>query len=180
MADTPLLSPEKPLGCFGLGWANAISMGRMGLAVVLLVLLLTGPSPTDYLVAFWGTIAVIWLDGVDGYVARKLGESSVAGAVVDILADRAVELLYWMAFAALGWVSIAVPMIVAVRGVWVDGLRALALQQGFTAFGQSSMMRSPVGVLLVSSRFSRWSYAVLKALAFAALVGVHGWGVPGG
>jgi hypothetical protein len=64
----------------------------------------------------------------------------------------------WMAWA------------VVIRGVWVDGLRSIALEKGFTAFGQSSLMKHPLGVLLVSSRFSRWTYAVCKALCFCFVI----------
>jgi phosphatidylglycerophosphate synthase len=129
--------------------------------------------------AFGLTVLVIWMDGLDGYAARKLNECSTAGAVVDILADRTVEQLYWVVFACLGWVPVWMPLVIITRGVWVDGLRALALQQGFTAFGQHSLMQSPLGVLLVSSRFSRFTYAVVKALFFAVAIVAHqGWPQP--
>lgn len=154
------------------GVANTISIGRM-LAVFPVVSVLDSGSALALTVAFWATLLIIWLDGVDGYVARKLGESSASGAVVDILADRTVELLYWVAFAALGWISVWIPLVVLTRGIWVDGLRALALKDGYTAFGQSSLMQSWIGVLLVSSRFSRWAYAVTKAAAFALIIAAH-------
>jgi len=149
--------------------ANLISLFRTLLAF-LVVAMLFCPSQTVYFWAFGLTIAVIWLDGVDGYVARKLGESSKLGAVIDILGDRVVETTYWIAFLAMGWVPVWVPLVVVTRGVVVDGLRAIALEQGFTAFGSSSMMQSKLGVLLVSSRFSRWTYAAAKAVAFALMI----------
>lgn len=166
----------------GVGVANSISLGRMFLAVGVIALLfqpeVATVYPSFYQWAFWLTAIVIWLDGVDGYLARKLGETSPSGAVIDILADRAVEQIYWVSFAALGWVPLWMPLVVIVRGIWVDGLRALALQQGFTAFGSTSLMQHPVGVLLVSSRFSRWTYAVAKAVAFAFLIAAHTPGNP--
>jgi CDP-diacylglycerol---glycerol-3-phosphate 3-phosphatidyltransferase len=141
---------------------------------VLLALVVCGllfvPSQTVYWWAFGLTIAVIWMDGLDGYVARKLNETSKAGAVIDILGDRIVEQAYWVTFLALGWVPLWVPLLVIVRGIVVDGLRGLALEQGYTAFGSTSLMQHPLGVLLVSSRFSRWTYAVVKAVAFCLLI----------
>ena len=164
------------------GYANAVSLFRMGLALFVLAMLFV-PSAVWYAWAFGLTVAVIWLDGVDGYLARKFGESSKLGALVDILSDRAVEQVYWISFAVLGWVPLWVPLTVVMRGIWVDGLRSLALERGYTAFGQASMMRSPLGVLLVSSRFSRWSYAAFKAVAFGLLIVAHlpewpGWLLP--
>lgn len=167
--------------------ANLISLFRVLLGWALLILLSLNPSPWLYWVVFWGTVAVIWMDGLDGYVARKLNEASKLGAVIDILGDRVVEYLYWLYFFSFHWVPLWVPLLVIIRGVVVDGFRAIALEHGFTAFGSSSMMRSPVGILLVSSRFSRWSYAVFKAIAFSFMILVHhpdlpallsGWGLP--
>lgn len=153
------------------GVANLISSFRVALGFV--VVALVGFLP-DVVAAYWWafglTIAVIWLDGLDGYVARKLGEASKLGALVDIWGDRIVEMTYWIAFATWQWVPIWVPIVVMSRGILVDGLRAVAQEQGFTAFGAQSMMQSKIGILLVSSRFSRWTYAVAKAIAFALMI----------
>lgn len=150
-------------------WANLITTFRMLLTLVVIMLLQT-PDSAGYLWAFVLTIVIIWMDGLDGYVARKLGESSTFGAVYDILGDRVVEQLYWVTFAVLGWVGLWVPLVVIARGVLVDGFRSIALQQGYTAFGSSSMMRTSLGVVLTSSRFSRWTYAALKAVVFALII----------
>lgn len=149
--------------------ANLISLLRVLLALVVVAMLFVHTRPM-YLAAFVLTIMVIWMDGLDGYVARKFNEASKMGAVIDILGDRVVEMVYWIAFLAMGWVSVWVPIIVVVRGVIVDGFRAIALEQGYTAFGSSSMMQSKLGVFLVSSRASRWLYAVFKAIAFALMI----------
>ena len=61
-------------------------------------------------------------------------------------------------------------MLVSARGIVVDGFRALALERGLTAFGTTSMMRSPIGALLVSSRFSRGAYGLGKAAAFTLVI----------
>jgi CDP-diacylglycerol---glycerol-3-phosphate 3-phosphatidyltransferase len=157
--------------------ANFISFFRMFLTFGLVWLLFQAPHQT-YFWAFWLTIVIIWMDGLDGYVARKFNECSKAGAVIDILCDRVVEQIYWITFLALGWVPLWMVLAVVARGVVVDGLRSLALEHGQTAFGQSSMMQHPLGVLLVSSRFSRWMYALAKAIAFSFLIAAHMPGCP--
>jgi phosphatidylglycerophosphate synthase len=152
--------------------ANLISFFRMFLALWFCVTLaLSGAD--FYGFGFWMTVLIIWMDGWDGYVARLLKETSKAGAVIDILCDRVVEQAYWITFAVLGWVPLWMALVIITRGVIVDGLRSLALEAGYTAFGSSTLMQHPLGVLLVSSRFSRWSYAVLKAAAFALLILAH-------
>lgn len=149
-------------------WANLISGTRTALAFGIIALIQTNPSNTgNYVLACVLTIICIWMDGLDGYVARKFNESSKLGSVIDILSDRIVEMTYWIAFSAWGWVPLWAPIIVMSRGIIVDGVRGLALAEGLTAFGESSMMKHPIGILLVSSRLSRWTYAVTKAVVFS-------------
>jgi CDP-diacylglycerol--glycerol-3-phosphate 3-phosphatidyltransferase len=113
---------------------------------------------------------IILMDALDGYVARKRNECTKAGAVIDILGDRVVEMTYWIIFVALGWLPAWVAIAIAARGIVVDGIRSLALERGLTAFGSTSMMRSRIGALLVSSRTSRAVYGAGKALAFSLMI----------
>jgi CDP-diacylglycerol--glycerol-3-phosphate 3-phosphatidyltransferase len=149
--------------------ANAITLIRSMLAFVVVAMLHT-QTRNVYLAAAALTVAVFWMDALDGYVARKLGEDSKLGAVVDIIADRIVEMTYWIIFAVFGWVPVWVTLVIAARGFLVDGLRSIALERGMTAFGSSSMNRSKLGVLLVSSRLSRGTYGVAKAAACALVI----------
>ena len=89
------------------------------------------------------------------------------------MGDRIVENLYWMSFCALGWISVLVPIIVLTRGIVTDSLRSLALAQGFTAFGEKTMMQGKIAKFIVASNFSRFTYAVCKALAFLLLIAGH-------
>ncbi|MEB3205998.1 MAG: CDP-alcohol phosphatidyltransferase family protein [Vampirovibrionales bacterium] len=164
--------------------ANTISIVRVALAVGVLWLLgVFSPDAANSItpdMMSWCAIltaVVIWLDGVDGFVARKLNECSPAGAVIDIAGDRIVEQIYWLGFAILGWIPSWMPVVVIIRGVAIDAARGLALKQGYTAFGESTMQRHWLGVWLVSSRASRWLYAASKALAFVLLIAGHhsGW-----
>lgn len=149
--------------------ANLITLARTLLAFVV-VALLHVKTPGVYLTAVGLTLALIWMDALDGYVARKRKECTKFGAVADILGDRVIESTYWIMFAVFGWIPVWVAIVVAARGIVVDGVRALALERGFTAFGSTSMMRSRLGVLLVSSRTSRALYGVGKAMAFSLTI----------
>jgi CDP-diacylglycerol---glycerol-3-phosphate 3-phosphatidyltransferase len=148
--------------------ANAVALTRALLAFFVVGLLYQ--SRELYVGAFALTVVAIWMDGLDGWVARRFGEVSRFGAVLDILTDRIVELTYWIVFAALGWIPVWIPLVVAARGLLVDGARALAFERGLTAFGSTTMMTSALGRLLVSSRASRSVYGVAKALAFSLLI----------
>jgi CDP-diacylglycerol---glycerol-3-phosphate 3-phosphatidyltransferase len=148
--------------------ANLVAISRATLAFIAVSILFHRPAL--YLVACLMTIAAILMDGLDGWVARRYGEVSRIGAVIDILTDRIVELTYWIAFAALRWIPVWVPILVAVRGLLVDGARALAFERGLTAFGPTTMMRSKIGTFLVASRESRSAYGIAKACAFSLMI----------
>ena len=95
--------------------ANFITLSRIILAFIALGLLYIH-TPAACITAFIITGVVIWFDGLDGFLARKLKEASRIGALLDILGDRIVECSYWIVFACLGWLPVVVPLIVLTRG----------------------------------------------------------------
>jgi CDP-diacylglycerol---glycerol-3-phosphate 3-phosphatidyltransferase len=152
--------------------ANAVTLTRVLLSLVVAGLLWLPASPVRW-VCFVLTILVIWADALDGYLARKLHQTSRFGATLDIAGDRIVELVYWITLAALNWIPLWIPLVFLVRGAFVDLIRTHAAEQGYTAFGEKTMMASPLGRLLVASNFSRFTYAVVKAFAFCLLIAAH-------
>ncbi|MFQ5583050.1 MAG: CDP-alcohol phosphatidyltransferase family protein [Calditrichia bacterium] len=148
--------------------ANVITLGRIILAFIILIMFQMG--------FYWRaaalllTILVIYLDSLDGIVARKLGVASEFGALFDITGDRIVEHLYWIFYTAMGLVSMWVPIIFISRSFLVDTLRGVAYaKEGKTPFGEKSMMRSPITRFLTASRFSRAVYGAGKLIAFVLL-----------
>lgn len=148
---------------------NCITIGRVILALITVSLLW---SPADNML--WAsavlTALVIWGDGLDGYFARKLKQTTTLGAVLDIAGDRVVEMMYWIVFAALNWIPVWIPLLYLVRGTFVDAIRSKATEKGFTAFGEKTMMETGLGKFLVASNFSRFTYAVTKAAAFCLII----------
>jgi CDP-diacylglycerol--glycerol-3-phosphate 3-phosphatidyltransferase len=118
------------------------------------------------------TAIILWLDSFDGYLARKLKQSSDFGALFDIVGDRIVENAYWIYFASLGMISIWVPIFVLARGFITDAIRSAAFAKGKTPFGEKTMLNSKWAKFLVSSRFSRLFYGASKLMAFCFLVGL--------
>lgn len=149
--------------------ANLITIFRMFLVFIVAYLLFIH-SAWMFGLALVLTIVAFALDGVDGWVARKFNEVSKLGAVLDIISDRIVENVFWIVFAVLGWLPVLFPLVVMTRSFVVDGLRSVAMEQGMTAFGETSMQSDKVGYFICSSKFSRVSYAVAKAVAFVFII----------
>lgn len=149
--------------------ANLITIFRMFLVFIVAYLLFIH-SAWMFGLALVLTIVAFALDGVDGWVARKFNEVSKLGAVLDIISDRIVENVFWIVFAVLGWLPVVFPLVVMTRSFVVDGLRSVAMEQGMTAFGETSMQSDKVGYFICSSKFSRVSYAVAKAVAFVFII----------
>ena len=122
------------------------------------------------------TICAVSLDGVDGYLARRLRMTSVIGAQLDILGDRVIENLFLIYFAGAGQISIWVPVIFFVRGVLTDFLRGIAAARGPVdgaagagEFQRNWMLAERWSARIVASRASRGAYAALKCVCFCAL-----------
>ena len=148
--------------------ANFISIFRIFVMFFAVYLIYTYQgSANAYIWALVLTIIAFALDGVDGYVARKLHEESKFGALLDIMGDRIVENTYWILFAVMGWISILFPLIALTRGFITDTIRSAAMEQGLTPFG---MQVNPICKFITGSRFMRISYAVAKVLAFVLIV----------
>ena len=152
--------------------ANVVTVSRVGVALGAIALLWWNADVWRW-TAFGITAFVIYADALDGYLARKLNQASKFGGILDIAGDRAVEMCYWVAFCALGWIPAWIPILFVIRGTFVDAVRSFASDKGYTAFGAKTMMQSPVGKFLVASNFSRFTYAVAKAVAFCLLIAAH-------
>ena len=168
----------------GARWATSparlpdlVILTRVALAFVVLGLF-TLPFPYSA----WApglTVAVIAMDGLDGWLARRLGVASKRGAVLDITGDRIVEHVFWIFFTVAGVVPLWVPLVIVSRSFVVDAVRSMALSEGSTAFGDSTMQRSRLSRFLVASRAMRNGYGIVKAASFVLLGAVVALGGAG-
>lgn len=149
--------------------ANIVSVTRIFVAYAAIACLYV-QTTWAYIIALVLTIIAFAMDGLDGYLARKLNQSSEWGSVLDILGDRIVEVSYWIVFAVMGWLNIIFPLICVARAFTTDGIRSVALSKGMTAFGDKTMQSTSWGKFICASRFMRISYAVAKVAAFILLI----------
>jgi CDP-diacylglycerol---glycerol-3-phosphate 3-phosphatidyltransferase len=153
--------------------ANLITLSRLLLLFVLVALALKAP-PAWQLVNAPLLVLIIALDGIDGYVARRRGETSTFGSVFDIMVDRVVENVICLVLAYLDLLPLWVAILFLTRGIVVDSIRYRAVAEGESVFG---MMRSRWGRLLVAGRFARGLYGALKLATFGWLFLVQPWPV---
>ncbi len=150
--------------------ANLITLSRLLLLALVIALLYLLPPAWQFL-SLVVLIVVFVTDGLDGYVARKRDECSQFGAVFDIAADRIVELAMWIVFVDLQLVAFWVPLVFIVRGGIVDAIRSTQASQHHQS--PFSMITSDLGKTLVSGKFMRIFYAVIKAVTFCWLLLVY-------
>jgi CDP-diacylglycerol---glycerol-3-phosphate 3-phosphatidyltransferase len=145
--------------------ANWITLSRFPLLLITVLILYLG-SPWVRLAGMVLLFVGLMLDTVDGMVARKRGESSLFGSVLDIAADRTYELVLWVCFADLRMIPVAIPLIIIARTTLTDAFRSIGVGQGTAPFAQH---RTALGRFLVGSTLMRTGYAVTKVVTFCGL-----------
>lgn len=139
--------------------ANLISALRPVLAAYVLFTFKSNPL----FLAGW-IIFIIFLDAVDGFVARKMIKKSKFGALVDIIADRAVELIILFTYAHWGLIPYIFPIIFLVRGLLTDFLRILNNKYKDEEFPE------PLSIGKADNRWMRGIYAFVKLAAFSTIL----------
>ncbi|MGD9046967.1 MAG: CDP-alcohol phosphatidyltransferase family protein [Anaerolineae bacterium] len=145
--------------------ANTITLARLPLLIVV-VLLLYVDNPIVHIITAGLVLLLIFMDTLDGMVARRRKETGMLGSKLDIAVDRIVEQVLWIVYAHLHLISVAIPVIFIIRGGLVDTVRSFSLIWGETSFG---MMQTKWGRRLVASGFMRSLYGISKAAAFCLL-----------
>jgi CDP-diacylglycerol---glycerol-3-phosphate 3-phosphatidyltransferase len=131
--------------------ANAITIGRLVCSPILWALVVTGGASWSALV-LW--IMLASTDGLDGWVARRMGTTR-SGAFLDPLADKALVIgAMWAVVAADGfwWLPVALITlrevgISAFRSYW--GRRGLAVPASFWAKVKTVVQSVAVGLALL-------------------------------
>jgi phosphatidylglycerophosphate synthase len=108
----------------------------------------------------------LMFDSLDGIVARRTGNVSLSGSVLDIAADRVYELVLWVSFADLDLIPVAIPIIVITRTTLTDAIRSIGVRDGKAPFDQHE---TSLGTFIVGSRWMRLFYGLAKIVSFCGL-----------
>lgn len=152
---------------------NYITLSRIA-AIPLIVWILT----TSYFSPRQATLRVVLAsgifilasitDGLDGYLARRRGQITTMGMLLDPLADKLMIAAIYIALVQLipSIVSVWVAVIIVGREFLISGLRSIAASEGFTIeaseLGKFKMVVQIVSIVAAILAM-RWSYWTLFA-----------------
>jgi len=128
-AQTEVSRLTSVIDARSLNLPNAITLSRFVLALVLFCLISTD--------RFWQTSAVVFIiaaltDFLDGYLARKYGQVTVLGRILDPFVDKIIIcgsfifLMAWPKSGVTAWVTFAI----VAREMFITQLRAFMEQRG--------------------------------------------------
>ena len=112
-----------------MGWANRITMMRIG-AVLPILLLIHFPNVYTCWIAMILFVAAAVTDFLDGYIARREKQVTNFGKFLDPLADKLLICSILIEMVGLGWVPAWIVIIIIIRELAVTGLRAVAADKG--------------------------------------------------
>ena len=105
-------------------------------------------------------------DGLDGYLARRRGQITTMGMLLDPLADKLMIAAMYITLATLipSIVSVWVVVIIVGREFLISGLRSIAASEGFTIeaseLGKLKMVTQIVSVVaaILAIRWNEWVF----------------------
>ncbi|MCW5799346.1 MAG: CDP-diacylglycerol--glycerol-3-phosphate 3-phosphatidyltransferase [Nitrospira sp.] len=108
---------------------NVLTLVRI-LLIPVFVMLLIDPTPDRALAAAIIFVVAAVTDLLDGYVARKTGQITKLGRLLDPIADKLLVLSALILLVQVDRVSALVAILIIAREVAVTGLRAIAASEG--------------------------------------------------
>jgi CDP-diacylglycerol--glycerol-3-phosphate 3-phosphatidyltransferase len=167
---------------------NGLTLVRIFLVPVLVAVLLTRPPvthPHEMLIATIIFLAASLTDLLDGYFARKRGQVTTLGVLLDPIADK---LLISSAFISLVEVKMVPAWMVVIiigREFAVTGLRSIASTQGLTIgaseLGKIKMVAQVVAItlLMLGAQYPESSFLMFGQIGLYVVVIFALWSAVG-
>lgn len=109
---------------------NVLTLTRILLIPVFVVLFVT-PTPSRSLAAAVVFLIAALTDLLDGYLARRCGQVTKLGRLLDPIADKLLVLSALIVLVQVDRVSALIAILIIAREVAVTGIRAIAATEGF-------------------------------------------------
>jgi CDP-diacylglycerol--glycerol-3-phosphate 3-phosphatidyltransferase len=120
-----VLETWKEIGQDSLNLPNVLTLGRIVLIPVF-VLVFMDPTPDRSLLAAVIFTAAAVTDLLDGYIARKTGQITKLGKLLDPIADKLLVLSALILLVNIDRVGALVAILIIARELTVTGIRAIA------------------------------------------------------
>ncbi|MES2995359.1 MAG: CDP-diacylglycerol--glycerol-3-phosphate 3-phosphatidyltransferase [Verrucomicrobiota bacterium] len=132
---------------------NTITFSRLALTAVF-VMATTWETAAGHWVALITFVVAAISDFVDGYLARKLGQVTAMGKLLDPLADKVLVSAAYVYLSVLGFCPLWVTVLIIAREFLVTGLRQLAVEAGH---------------VMAADRLGKWKTALQLTFCIACL-----------
>ncbi|WP_447976781.1 CDP-diacylglycerol--glycerol-3-phosphate 3-phosphatidyltransferase [Candidatus Nitrospira bockiana] len=163
---------------------NLLTLGRL-LLIPVFVLLYSHPTPDRALAAAAVFSVAALTDLLDGYLARRRGEVTRLGRLLDPIADKLLVLSGLILLVEFQRVSAVVAIIIVAREVAITGIRAIAAAEGLVLAAESTgkykmvfQVVAVVALILADAFDQAWELQVLGNLLLymAVMLGlISGW-----
>ncbi len=124
-----VLEMWKEIGQDSLKLPNLLTFTRI-LLIPVFVILFAIPTPDRSLIAAIVFVVAAVTDMLDGYLARKSGQVTTLGKLLDPIADKLLVLSALILLVNVDRVSALVAILIIAREVAVTGIRAIAASEG--------------------------------------------------
>jgi CDP-diacylglycerol--glycerol-3-phosphate 3-phosphatidyltransferase len=132
-----VLEAWKAVGQESLNLPNVITLVRIFLIPVFVMLFFT-PTPDRSLSAAVVFVVAAITDLLDGYIARRTGQITKLGKLLDPIADKLLVLSALILLVNVDRVSALVAILVIAREVAVTGIRAIAAGEGMIIVSEAT------------------------------------------
>ena len=127
----------KSVGQESINLPNFITLTRILLIPVFVVLFAT-PTPNRSLSAGLVFVVAALTDLLDGYLARRNGQVTTLGKLLDPIADKLLVLSALILLVNVDRVSALVAILIIAREVAVTGIRAIAAGEGMVISAETT------------------------------------------
>ena len=147
-----VLAIWRDIGAESMNLPNLLTLVRI-LMIPVFIILFVNPTPDQSLAAaviFTLAAATDWLDG---YIARRTGQVTTLGKLLDPIADKLLVLSALILLMNVDRVSAVVVLLIIAREVAVTGIRAIAAGEGMIiaaeTTGKYKMALQVIGIILL-------------------------------
>lgn len=120
-----VLETWKEIGQDSLNLPNMLTLGRILLIPVFVIVFMAPTPDRSLLAAVIFTVAAV-TDLLDGYIARRTGQVTKLGKLLDPIADKMLVLSALILLVNIDRVSALVALLIIARELAVTGIRAIA------------------------------------------------------